>query len=487
MKYLVWGTGQIAKENFSQKGIENLISNVVAFVDNDANKVGRKFFEKRIISPADIATVRFDRIIILSSYEKEIRNQIINELMIEQGLIWSQNEFNTICCEMLIDKYDIFNKDILVLGDEKRYRQIQDCYNDLFNIVGIVSIDQMEEIEKYRYDYILIMNLMNIPYLDKKMGRIELENSIIKLLEEKYDVDNMIFTDKTYTNLKSYERVESWGDENPDKTFLLIRLGGSVGLGGCVTAVENGVCYALSRGYIPVVDMMSYHNQYLKEDEVGVVNAWEKFFEQPAGFSLSDVSRSKNVRITSIIPFDTRNDKGFFFLKENPILAKKTQEYIKVIDKQNKRILAVLVRGTDYVQRHPYGHAIQPNIETVIQKVKEKMIEWGTFDKIYLCTEVEEVIVYFQREFGEMVCFYPQRRIQENYTEYLSEYKFDRENDEYYRGEDYWCALKVLAQCDALIAGKCGGTAVALKLNENKYEYTYIFELGRYGIDDVEK
>lgn len=43
----------------------------------------------------------------------------------------------------------------------------------------------------------------------------------------------------------------------------------------------------------------------------------------------------------------------------------------------NKNILGVLFRGTDYANLKPYGHNIQPDLNTMIQTVKEKISEWG--------------------------------------------------------------------------------------------------------------
>ena len=91
----------------------------------------------------------------------------------------------------------------------------------------------------------------------------------------------------------------------------------------------------------------------------------------------------------------------------------------------------------------------------------------------------------FQEEFHEKLYYYPQKRVSANCCEYLSSITFDRENDTYLRGADYFIALNALSKCDSLIAGMCTGTRLALKLNKNNYNHTYIFNLGKYGIDDI--
>lgn len=54
--------------------------------------------------------------------------------------------------------------------------------------------------------------------------------------------------------------------------------------------ILGGIAYADKKGYIPVVDMKNYPNTYLFSDEVGRVNAWEYYFEQPGGMSLEESS-----------------------------------------------------------------------------------------------------------------------------------------------------------------------------------------------------
>ena len=54
----------------------------------------------------------------------------------------------------------------------------------------------------------------------------------------------------------------------------------------------GGIAYADRRGMLPVVDMKNTHNVYLSDDEVGHVNAWEYYFEQPSGIPLEEAERS---------------------------------------------------------------------------------------------------------------------------------------------------------------------------------------------------
>lgn len=485
MKILIWGTGAIAKQLLTADVYDVIDVAIVAFVDNDTNKVGGQFCNKKIISPMEIENYSFDKICILNSYEEEIEKQIVNELQLESDIIVGLEDFNNIIAQILIENYSIQSKSILVIGDEEMYSAYKDIYEDLFHIVGFVEFQRLNEVNKYDFEYIMLMNPMNSLYLEREKGKTVLENQIKSELEQKYNITVLIFTEKMFQYIVNADRSVCWGDEHSDKTFLVIRNGNGAGLGAYVQVVQDGVHYALKKGYIPVVDMMTYPNQYLKSEEVGRINAWEKFFEQPFGYGMADIKKAKNVFITTYKPYEKRYGKDLFFLKEKPFLDKKVNEFMEMVLWDEKKVLGVLVRGTDYVKRCPYGHAVQPKIKFVIEKVWEAMKKWDSYDYIYVCTEVQEYIEIFQREFGKVVIFYPQKRVSSEYSQYLCEYKFDRENDEYYRGADYWVALKILSRCNALIGGECGGTQIARKLNDGKYEHIHIFDLGRYGIDDI--
>ena len=50
----------------------------------------------------------------------------------------------------------------------------------------------------------------------------------------------------------------------------------------------------------------------------------------------------------------------------------------------------------------------------------------------------------------------------------IANVRFDRENDEHYKGLEYLSSLVILSRCQGLVAGNCGGTRMALFLNEGR-------------------
>ena len=49
---------------------------------------------------------------------------------------------------------------------------------------------------------------------------------------------------------------------------------------------------------------------------------------------------------------------------------------------------------------------------------------------------------------------------------------FERENDSYYKGLEYFSSIVILSRCQALIGGNTGGSCAAMFMNNMKYEYT---------------
>ena len=94
-----------------------------------------------------------------------------------------------------------------------------------------------------------------------------------------------------------------------------------------------------------------------------------------------------------------------------------------------------------------------------------------------MCSETQEAVERFRKEFKDKVIYYNQERCDEYFDQYLSEFK---SNSAYLWGENYWVAINVLAKCDALVGGRCGGTIYANTINEGKYEEVFIFDLGKY-------
>lgn len=150
---------------------------------------------------------------------------------------------------------------------------------------------------------------------------------------------------------------------------------------------------------------------------------------------------------------------------------------------RDKKVIGVCCRGTDFVTLQPLGHPKQPGVEEIIYKVEELM-EWGKWEYIYLVTEEKRIVEKFVKMFRERLLlsegeyydkFYKDKRVT-----HISQITFDREDDLYLRGMEYFTKVFILSLCDALVGGNCGATRAAYIMNGGKYSYEYIFDKGLY-------
>lgn len=112
-KVLVFGTGNGAEKLKSR--IKNEI-NVLAYVDNDKNKIGSHIDYKKVISPSEIINYNYDYIIIASDFYEEISMQLINLNINKNKIIEffniNSNLINDTPLKILIKK-DLFVRNLL--------------------------------------------------------------------------------------------------------------------------------------------------------------------------------------------------------------------------------------------------------------------------------------------------------------------------------------------------------------------------------------
>lgn len=316
-----------------------------------------------------------------------------------------------------------------------------------------------------------------------------------RMVDVRQTLKKVTFLNRVYTKLKWREQRKSWGKENSDKIFYVIRRATcKVGLFSYVMTNMGLVKDALEKGYIPVIDMCGNANTYLEEDEIGEKNAWEFYFEQPCGYTLDDISRSKNIILSNglitgenqypgeEIIWDRENRDAWkkIFRKYFHIRREIIEETEALFERmfQGGRVLGVLCRGTDYVNSRPKNHPVQPETEMVIvhasKIMKEYHCEW-----IYLATEDDIIYRKFSEAFGKKLKVTSARRSGDVGKRNINDV-LQQKGSRYQGGKDYLINIMLLAKCNCLVAGSAGGTYGALLLNEI-YEYEYIFKLGVYG------
>lgn len=290
------------------------------------------------------------------------------------------------------------------------------------------------------------------------------------------------------------EKHLSYGKNNPEITFYVIRSSShEEGLLSLFFSVLREIEYASAKGWIPIIDMKNYTNQYSTDTEGIPSNIWEYYFTQPTDYSLEEVYKSKNIVLSgwtnkkkesALFNFkynDLINQERFKFMQKNCIrLSKYTllelEKYSPLL--QEKKTLGLFFRGTDYRAFHPQGHPVQPELEVVIKKVTQ-FLEKYEIDSIFLVTEDGEIAKTMKERFKKYSIIDIEQGYIKTYDgkDYL--HKYLNENT-YERGMNYLIKMLLLSQCTYFIGGITNGSLFSLLVNENSYQDKYIFELGMY-------
>ncbi len=271
---------------------------------------------------------------------------------------------------------------------------------------------------------------------------------------------------------------------------------GRVGLFSYVNTIMSEVNAAVTAGWIPVIDLQSYPSTYLEQQYVGIKNAWEYFFEQPGRTSLEDAKQTGNYltadqEFTNPGPYsgaafyeDFYGEKTYWrllakqYLRLQPSIRERIEMWIAEHWKASERILGVLCRGTDYVVQRPKNHPVQPTLDEMVIKAKKLRKAWNCHI-IYLCTEDAQILERFRQEFRDRITYLNKNYIRDIGTKQVAEITYEREDDVRRQGEEYLIQIGILARCQCLLAGPCGGT-VGAELLTDGYEHEYVWNLGVY-------
>jgi len=170
------------------------------------------------------------------------------------------------------------------------------------------------------------------------------------------------------------------GDPTKPTYYIIRRQDPLVGLLSNFMVFAGHIRYALSNGWLPVVDMQNYPNAYLAPEKLGKENSWEYYFEQPLRIRLEVAYAGENVILsdgganlprpdTARIAFFENRDNVLTewrmlvkmgLLKVKPALLQEILSVRQKLFASKDRVLGVLLRGTDYVARRPHGHHIPP-------------------------------------------------------------------------------------------------------------------------------
>lgn len=262
-------------------------------------------------------------------------------------------------------------------------------------------------------------------------------------------------------------------------------------LGQIVRSIENG--------YLPVVDTFYADNMLTGLSRVTSQNAWELYFKQPFAITLQDIAPDTEVTIWDGIPPFMPNYSmdclmnselmSFWrgiarkYLPLSSMLNDSLNECLSRLPFGNDtKILGVLCRGTDYTNIRPYNHPVQPTPDAVLAKTHEYMEKYEC-DYCYLATEDQEILHIFKNDLKDRLLTTQELYYSSDLSDPISQANNDLSIDVHRKNLEYLTALFLLARCRYFIGGRTSGTMVSLLLSDG-FEKSYLWDLGRYGIDD---
>lgn len=303
--------------------------------------------------------------------------------------------------------------------------------------------------------------------------------------------DGIMYYDEVMALTFMFSDYRELGSDNDDKNFFVLdAFYGNLGLFVIFSKVISCIRYAKSRGFIPVVSLKRMGAGCFYSDWEGD-DVWNKFFNQPEGYSMDEVMNSRHVffspgfyngNVMSII-MDRQSENvnlswpgGIYNEQVNRCICEKEKEFLPYPE----QTLGVLARGTDYVKTHLSNHPIHASIDMICEKIDECLAQWN-LKYIYVSTEDASYCRYLKDRYGGKVFFTDQERYEVEDGEMLADLhrrqKIKRKGFD--MGTDYILSIDLLAKCNSLIAsGGCGGLSEAVRQNEGRYSNVYVFQLG---------
>ena len=164
------------------------------------------------------------------------------------------------------------------------------------------------------------------------------------------------------------------------------------------------------------------------------------------------------------------------------------EEYAEAVFR-GRRILGVLVRGTDYVTSKQGPESVHARVKDMVPLIREWIAEGG-YEKIFLATEDRDVLDSMREEFPGMVLAVAQERyrvsdLRRQKTKLIAEFEKKVHSGKEYEAamEDtvvnYFYALYMLSRCDAFMSsGQCNGYDVVRAFKQGSFERLYKFAVG---------
>ncbi len=286
-------------------------------------------------------------------------------------------------------------------------------------------------------------------------------------------------------------KFQEFGKLNQDKLIYCIKITNPTwGFFAAWKRVCMGLLVAERYNFIPVVDWTD--SLYFEPKGVnGVFNPFEYYFEPVSDISLDEVNNSYNVT------FYGKNSNGMIdtsYGVDNKTIddfVRVNQKYIRIRNDLynslieqikslfgHRKILGMHVRGVEWgnIKAHP----IPAGLDDYADKA-DKAIEAYGFEKIFIATDSEDTIAFFQKKYGDNLIFYKDSLRSSSGKKVLAIYDdtIQRDENHYWLGYEVLRDMLTLSFCDGIIAGISNVSLAAevfKKTREEVWDYKYILE-----------
>ena len=102
-------------------------------------------------------------------------------------------------------------------------------------------------------------------------------------------------------------------------------------------------------------------------------------------------------------------------------------------------------------------------------------------NKLFLATEDKKIVAIFKDIFGDLCVTLDREYVDYEQGKHISLMHIDRPDDYFLQGKDYLTQMVLLTMCNSFVAARCSGS-VSVMMMADKFEHTYFFNLGRYGM-----
>lgn len=263
---------------------------------------------------------------------------------------------------------------------------------------------------------------------------------------------------------------KSFGTENPDKRFMLIRQAGrGRGLFSLLSAVICWVDLAKKNNLIPIVDFENHTCEYNESIEInGLKNAFEYYFEPLSQYELKEIYASKHVFLTddkypSGYNYNISKVSGLLTVYKDYFRVKK--DILSEVNSINVRnLIGIHYRGQE--MRHAVGHWLPPSQKQIFYAI-DSILSYIKSDGIYVCTEDQRLLESIKRRYGSLVIYRDHFR-----TSGRNAYKisYPRVNHKYHLGKEILIDALTLAKCSSFIGCTTNVAAFTRFLNDNKFK-----------------